>query len=220
MNLKTANRLCELRKEKNLSQEELAAKIGVSRQTISKWERSEASPDTDNLIALAKLYNMSLDDLLSVENVKEEDLAKEENVDEELKTKLTEVGELIEKKLDSDDDDDDDDEGPHKRRWHDGWLNAVLLFSTIIGFFLLGFIGHYWRWCWLIFLLWVCVESLISAIEDKNPEDFAFPVLAALVFLFVGLYFGLWHPTWLVFLLIPPYYAIASSIRHRVKRNK
>ncbi len=40
MNIKTANRLCGLRKKQNLSQEELAAKLGVSRQAISKWERS------------------------------------------------------------------------------------------------------------------------------------------------------------------------------------
>lgn len=40
MNIKTANRLCELRKKHNLSKEELAAKLGVSRQVISKWERS------------------------------------------------------------------------------------------------------------------------------------------------------------------------------------
>lgn len=40
MNIKTANRLCELRKKHNLSQEELAAKLGEYRQAISKWERS------------------------------------------------------------------------------------------------------------------------------------------------------------------------------------
>lgn len=40
MNIKTANRLCELRKKHNLSHEELAAKLCVSRQAISKWERS------------------------------------------------------------------------------------------------------------------------------------------------------------------------------------
>lgn len=40
MNIKTANRLSELRKKHNLSQEELAAKLGVSRQAISKWKRS------------------------------------------------------------------------------------------------------------------------------------------------------------------------------------
>ncbi|MDD2484437.1 MAG: helix-turn-helix transcriptional regulator [Eubacteriales bacterium] len=56
-----------MRKNSNLSQEELAEKIGVSRQAVSKWERAEASPDTDNLILLAKLYNVSLDELLFTE---------------------------------------------------------------------------------------------------------------------------------------------------------
>lgn len=65
MNIDIANRLYELRKSCNYSQEELADKIGVSRQAVSKWERAEASPDTDNLILLAKLYNVSLDELLS-----------------------------------------------------------------------------------------------------------------------------------------------------------
>lgn len=50
MNIEIANRLVSLRKANHLSQEELAAKIGISRQAVSKWERAEACPDTDNLI--------------------------------------------------------------------------------------------------------------------------------------------------------------------------
>lgn len=64
MNIEIANRLVELRRERGLSQEDLAARLGVSRQAVSKWERCESSPDTDNLIALAKLYGVSLDSLL------------------------------------------------------------------------------------------------------------------------------------------------------------
>jgi len=64
MNLTIANRLVELRQSLGLSQEALAESLGVSRQAVSKWERAEASPDTDNLIALAKLYDISLDALL------------------------------------------------------------------------------------------------------------------------------------------------------------
>lgn len=71
MNIETANRLLQYRKKFNLSQEELAAKIGVSRQAISKWERAEASPDTDNLILLANIYGVSLDELLKGETAKE-----------------------------------------------------------------------------------------------------------------------------------------------------
>lgn len=65
MNIETANRLLQYRKENKLSQEELAEKIGVSRQAVSKWERAEASPDTDNLIRLAEVYGVSLDEMLT-----------------------------------------------------------------------------------------------------------------------------------------------------------
>ena len=65
MNYKTGERLAKYRKKANMSQEELADKLNVSRQAVSKWERGESSPDTDNLIALASLYNITLDDLLN-----------------------------------------------------------------------------------------------------------------------------------------------------------
>lgn len=68
MNLEIANKLQKLRKERCLSQEELAEKLGISRQAVSKWERAESSPDTDNLVALAKLYGISLDELLLTDN--------------------------------------------------------------------------------------------------------------------------------------------------------
>ncbi len=71
MNIKIANRLLELRKMNNLSQEELAEKLGISRQAVSKWERAEASPDTDNLIALARLYKVSLDEMLMINEATE-----------------------------------------------------------------------------------------------------------------------------------------------------
>ena len=68
MNIEIANRLVELRKKNNLSQEALAGKLGISRQAVSKWERAEASPDTDNLILLARLYGVSLDELLKTDD--------------------------------------------------------------------------------------------------------------------------------------------------------
>lgn len=72
MNIETANRLLQYRKQNNLSQEQLAEKIGVSRQAVSKWERAEASPDTDNLIMLAQVYGVTLDELLNPAPDKEE----------------------------------------------------------------------------------------------------------------------------------------------------
>lgn len=64
MTLEIGQRLAEMRKQAGLSQEALAEKLGISRQAVSKWERAESAPDTDNLIALSKLYGVSLDELL------------------------------------------------------------------------------------------------------------------------------------------------------------
>lgn len=77
MDLAMAQRLVDRRKAAGLSQEALAAQLDVSRQAVSKWERSESSPDTDNLIALAALYGVSLDELLYGEVVDDADCSED-----------------------------------------------------------------------------------------------------------------------------------------------
>jgi len=62
MNL--ANNLYYLRKHDKITQEELADKLGVSRQSVSKWETGEAYPETEKLIALCDLFHVSLDELV------------------------------------------------------------------------------------------------------------------------------------------------------------
>ena len=57
-------RIVELRGARGLSQEALANELGISRQAVSRWERGEALPDTENLIALADLFEVSLDELV------------------------------------------------------------------------------------------------------------------------------------------------------------
>lgn len=75
MNVEIAQRLAELRRQKGYSQEALAQELGLSRQAVSKWERAESAPDTENLIALAHLYGVSLDELLCVDAELEDDMA-------------------------------------------------------------------------------------------------------------------------------------------------
>ena len=58
-------RLYNLRKEKGLSQEDLANELGVSRQTVSKWETGESSPDFDKIIPLCNFFGITSDELLS-----------------------------------------------------------------------------------------------------------------------------------------------------------
>lgn len=59
-----ADRIQYLRKQKGYSQEELADKVGVSRQAVSKWESGASDPSTTNLMALAKLFGVTAEEIL------------------------------------------------------------------------------------------------------------------------------------------------------------
>ena len=61
---KISGRISSLRKERNLSQEELASLLNVSRQTVSKWETGDTLPDILNAVALAKLFHVTTDSLI------------------------------------------------------------------------------------------------------------------------------------------------------------
>lgn len=59
-----SERLQTLRKEKRLSQEQLAELLNVSRQAVSKWESGQTYPEIDKLIKLSDLFNITIDDLI------------------------------------------------------------------------------------------------------------------------------------------------------------
>lgn len=60
----TGEKISKLRKEKGLKQEELAERLGVTRQAVSRWESDLAFPETDKLVTMSKLFNCSVDYLL------------------------------------------------------------------------------------------------------------------------------------------------------------
>lgn len=72
-------RLLDLRKSKQLSQEEVANRLNVTRQTVSKWETDQSMPDFDKIIPICELYGISADELLS--GTKNEKVEKEEQVE-------------------------------------------------------------------------------------------------------------------------------------------
>ena len=59
--MNVADRIQNLRKTKGISQEELADKIGVSRQTVSKWESEQSAPDMDKIILLSDYFEVTTD---------------------------------------------------------------------------------------------------------------------------------------------------------------
>lgn len=75
MNLNIGSNLKRLRKERKLTQEDLAKFIGVSFQVISKWECGDSYPDITILPVLAKFFNTTIDEFLGVEEVKVFDMA-------------------------------------------------------------------------------------------------------------------------------------------------
>ena len=70
---KLGNKIFQLRKAKGLSQEELAEKLNVSRQSVSKWETDQSVPDSDNITAMCAFFNVSLDGFMG--NVSEPPVA-------------------------------------------------------------------------------------------------------------------------------------------------
>ena len=225
MTIKLGNRLAELRKEHHLSQEELAEKLNVSRQAISKWECGESSPDTDNLIELSKIYNISLDELVG--NAP----AKEEKVDDSNKKSFSlsdDEGNKIQFiKGDKDDEDEDDDEDKDDEKNHPIFTTVSVIVScavtmgVIVAYILLGTLLGLWGQAWVLFLLIPIIPSLMSSIFYRRMHTFAYPVLVAFVYLMLGVWYpgGYWHPWWLLFLSIPVYYAIAGAIKKIKKIN-
>lgn len=229
MTIEIADKLVKLRKKHGYSQEELASKLGISRQAVSKWERAEASPDTDNLICLAKLYDVSLDELLATD----EDI--ETIVEEQVKNKKDKV--VISGKGIAFQDDEgqsvvvnkkgvcfvkEDGTVVTKKKTRLGIVTDIiegaLFILATIAFILLGSLAGMWYNGWIVFFIPEIICSVIRAIDKRNPHHFNMPMLAAFVFFFVcmvhpGLEAGLWHPMWVVFLVIPVYYILVSAIR-------
>ena len=117
-----SEKLKELRVAAGLSQEKLAEKLMVSRQAVSKWENGEALPDMENMIALARLYNTSLDGLVGInaeDKTAYDEKSAEEAADEPMAnisikkdgntTRINFEGFNIKVEDDDPDDDNDDD---------------------------------------------------------------------------------------------------------------
>lgn len=66
--MKFNEKLIMLRKQHNLSQEKVAEKLKVARQTVSKWELGETTPEMEKLIMISELYNITLDELMKEQN--------------------------------------------------------------------------------------------------------------------------------------------------------
>lgn len=226
MTIEIADRLIQLRKKHGLSQEELADKLGLSRQAVSKWERAEASPDTDNLICLAKIYGVSLDELLSTEDdvdtIVKEQVKKDENQKDTIRL-TDDEGQTLEIKDNHihayDKNGKEVQKGMYKDKFEKvlALIDCCLTSVTILVYILLGVLLHWWAQGWVFFFVPEIVCSIIRAVHRKNPNKVNITFISLFAFFFVcmvvpGLEAHLWHPMWVVFLLIPIYHSIFGTV--------
>ena len=232
MTLETANRLYELRKKHNLSQEELAEKLGVSRQAVSKWERSEASPDTDNLIALAKIYELSLDELIYGEKEEKKEDSNEESKNESAKDETDKNGEKVYIDI--------DDGGDKVKIGSEGIVveekNGNVVKISVNGKIMEKIVEH--------------IEANECDSDDDDDDDelyetvyftegdikgtdkklhlkikkakkfwmqIPYPIICAIAYLLCGFYnvLGGWALAWVIFATIPIYYSLVEAIYKR-----
>lgn len=201
MNIETANKLLQYRKKSGLSQEELAEKIGVSRQAVSKWERAEASPDTDNLVTLAQVYGVSLDELLGLAPEQEEAKENTQEAQEATEYEKDEVHVSFRDGIHVNSKDGDKIDVSFKDGVH------VVTKGEEKAHFQKGY-GHYY-------------DDKGNKHEINTAAYIAlyipFPIIITALYLawgFSGLWGG-WSLNWLLFFLIPLYYSLVDAIRNR-----
>lgn len=207
MTIENANRLAELRRSHGLSQEELAEKLGISRQAVSKWERAESSPDTDNLIALAQLYGVTLDVLLGLKVPQRPgDGAEYEATPEEAAEPAPAHendapaedplpnGSYFEHKAQQ-----EAQEKSEKRERFFRRFPYPLLVTFL--YLVLGFCFGLWHPGWIIFLT---IPLFYLPDRERSPiRLLGNPIMVTIIYLLLGTQCGWWHPGWLVFFLIP-----------------
>lgn len=92
--MKLSEKIIQLRKVNSWSQEELAEKMEVSRQAISRWENGTALPDSNNLLQLSKLFNVSADYILNEDYTSDNDIPCLKEASEALDEKKKDYGKL------------------------------------------------------------------------------------------------------------------------------
>jgi len=243
MNIETAERLIKIRKEKGYTQESLADALGLSRQAVSKWERAEASPDTDNLICLARLYGISLDELLNTDLSTEElkEGFKDDNEDNKQtvsigidgihvidedgsKVSISKKGIFVEEA-----------NGENVYLSHNS-LNvngdtvigssrieqltfAIASTIALVLFIYTGIVYSAWYVNWTLFLLVPVISSVPLMIRKRRISFFNYPCLVTVIYIYLGFIYGLWHPYWILFISIPVFYLLVGEI-DKIIHNK
>ena len=176
-----------------MTQEELAEYMGVSRQSVSKWETGDAYPETDKLIVLSDLFGMSLDELVrgnadmqinKMDGMIENDVAEKERKEANVHTEVEKNVYRLKKIGDA--------------------ICGVIMLSVTAVYLVLGIAFGLWHPLWIMFPVCGTVCLIIYLVTQKRKElkkklCGIIMMSVAAIYLIIGFVWGFWHPGWIVF---------------------
>ena len=236
-------RLSRIRKEKGLTQEDVASRITISPQAVSKWENDISSPDISVLSQLADMFGVSVDELLGREaSEASSQTVHAEAIDDSVKFSKKEDDHVVIdesgihlKGHNGSVDIDNDGFRCHveakkmsfKNRSKENTLASVISSSlfllSIVGYIICGLLWTHhsmgWACGWTLILFGISLSSLVIAIYKRKTSHFAYPVFITGVYCLLGFLgaefeFNGFGFYWFLFITIPVYYVIAHYVDH------
>ena len=142
------NNLYTLRKNKGMTQQDIADKLGVTNKAVSKWETGEAFPETAQLVPLADMFGVTVDDLLrgratTMREPEQQITVPAESEDTTKKTRKR-VSRLA------------------------GKISSIIMLSATAVYLLLGFVWELWHPGWIIFPVGAIAAGIVSLILEKD----------------------------------------------------
>ena len=217
MNL--GERLFELRKAKNLTQDDVAEKLNVTRQTVSKWETNQSTPDFDKIVPLCELYEISPNELLTGEK-QEQETVDNENSDEfnwnEAKKHLFTRGK------DDEDNYENMTKNQIKQKSAEVVSSSILIFFIAIAFAAIGTSVLKWNsdvvGCIFLVLIGVGVTRIVKhymsvpKFEKTKKEEKQDKIIkeindiiggiGVVIYFIVSFMTMAWHITWIIFIIV------------------
>ncbi|MCX4302806.1 MAG: helix-turn-helix domain-containing protein [Clostridia bacterium] len=195
-------KLFELRKQKNLSQEEVAEKLNVTRQTVSKWETNQSTPDFDKIIPICELFEISTEELLTGKKVEEKNEKQESSEKEKFEEKTMTKEEV-------------------RRKSAEVVSTSVLLYILSIVFIMIAIpvqkMNPIVASAIFLFIIAIATTRIIKHYmsipkfdktkEEKQEDDIVKQINSIIGAIFTAIYFIVsfmtfaWHVTWIIFVI-------------------
>ena len=203
MNL--GERLFELRKTKNLTQDEVAEKLNVTRQTVSKWETNQSTPDFDKILPLCELYEISTEELLKGEK---QEKTEENNYNNEEKENKNNYENMTKNQI--------------KQKSAEVVCSSVLIFIVAVAYAGIGTAVMMWNpvvvGCTFLIMIGFGVTRIVKHYmsipkfektkEEKKQEKIVKQIsdiiggIGTAIYFIVSFSTMAWHITWVIFIII------------------